>query len=331
VAKGTSRDRKEAPVGPQGAKPEGPFSPLRSHQPPGAACSKMGKGGVVSYPNGGEGTWKSVFTDVPRVIFRWRTGSVLPHVMPQTVFITGLAVMAGYWNPLGKLVETEEEIDDISGAMQVLGILLSFLMVFKTQSAYMQFWQASKDVQDCLQAIRHVARLTVTSCEWTHNELLRGRVRKVLRLLVLHFYVMVEYFQRTGDDEESVQEETREALQNLRLVRGGAPLSRADRWRLPACCRCRRRCRCCRPAMGLAAMLPELLRCMQHPTVRDDLSPPPRTHVPRALVPANSCCLVHATLSDQSPASDRAHCWLGFIGIARSEHIQADAATQQQG
>jgi hypothetical protein len=227
----------------------------------------MGKGGVVSYPNGGEGTWKSVFTDVPRVIFRWRTGSVLPHVMPQTVFITGLAVMAGYWNPLGKLVETEEEIDDISGAMQVLGILLSFLMVFKTQSAYVQFWQASKDVQDCLQAIRHVARLTVTSCEWTHNELLRGRVRKVLRLLVLHFYVMVEYFQRTGDDEESVQEETREALQNLRWVRGGAPLSRADRWRLPACCRCRRPAPpwvclpCCLSCYDACSIQPSAMAC----------------------------------------------------------------------
>ena len=118
---------------------------------------------------------------------------------------------------------------------QVVGILLSFLMVFKTQNSFGQFWEASRDIQDMLSSTRHLCRLTVTSFEWTDDSNLseeerkataelRSKVRKVLRLLVLHFFVVVEYFQRTGDEETSTMEfETMQTLRsNIRKLTGGS-------------------------------------------------------------------------------------------------------------
>ena len=108
-------------------------------------------------------------------------------------------------------------------------------MVFKTQNAFGQFWEASRDIQDMLSSTRHLCRLTVTSFEWTDNNTLsdeerrataelRSKVRKVLRLLVLHFFVVVEYFQRTGDEETSTMEfETMQTLRsNIRKLTGGS-------------------------------------------------------------------------------------------------------------
>lgn len=108
-------------------------------------------------------------------------------------------------------------------------------MVFKTQNAFGQFWEASRDIQDMLSSTRHLCRLAVTSFEWTdHDGLsekereataeLRSKVRKVLRLLVLHFFVVVEYFQRTGDEETSTMKfETMQTLRsNIRKLTGGS-------------------------------------------------------------------------------------------------------------
>ena len=58
---------------------------------------------------------------------------------------------------------TGNESVDLSTAMQTIGILLSFLLVFKTQTAYQQFWQASTSVESMLASIRHLSRLTVSS------------------------------------------------------------------------------------------------------------------------------------------------------------------------
>ena len=43
--------------------------------------------------------------------------------------------------------------------------------------------------------VRQVARLTVASFDWEQNPALKVRVRKTLRLLVLYFFVVIEYFQ----------------------------------------------------------------------------------------------------------------------------------------
>ena len=37
---------------------------------------------VVHYASGGEGSWTSIFTTLPRMIIK-REGSVIPHITPQ--------------------------------------------------------------------------------------------------------------------------------------------------------------------------------------------------------------------------------------------------------
>jgi hypothetical protein len=189
---------------------------------------------VVHYASGGEGSWTSIFATLPRMIIK-REGSVIPHITPQLLIVIGLGVLAHNWDPLGK--DSDDNPDaksiDITPAMQTVGILLSFLMVFKTQNAFGQFWEASRDIQRLLAATRHLCRLIVTSFEWTQSDdhtpaeaeaagELRGKVRKALRLLVLHFFVVVEYFQRTGDEETAMMKfDTMMTLrQNIKKLSG---------------------------------------------------------------------------------------------------------------
>lgn len=121
---------------------------------------------VVEYRSGGEGSATSCCSVVPCVLGQCY-GSVVPHVMPQVLLVIGIAVLSRWWNPL-RIVESwggggsGNEIDpddpDLAQAMQVIGILLAFLMVFKTQSAYGQFWEASNRIENLLQ-VRSCAAL----------------------------------------------------------------------------------------------------------------------------------------------------------------------------
>jgi len=159
---------------------------------------------VVKYPTGGEGTWKSLFTIVPRVIFQCE-GSVVPNILPQIILFSSLGVVAN--RPGCNIIQRygfatfgEHSNIDLAMAMQTIGILLSFLMVFKTQTAYGQFWQAAQSVDGLLTSTRHLARLTVSSFSWTDDVRLKARVRRTMRLLAAYYFVVVEYFQSTGPD-----------------------------------------------------------------------------------------------------------------------------------
>lgn len=55
---------------------------------------------MVSYASGGEGSWKSFFTTLPKILCRMH-GSVLPHIAPQLAIVAGLGFLAYFWNPLG--------------------------------------------------------------------------------------------------------------------------------------------------------------------------------------------------------------------------------------
>ena len=54
---------------------------------------------VVHYASGGEGSWTSIFTTLPRILVKME-GSVLPHITPQLVIVAGLGVLSTFWNPL---------------------------------------------------------------------------------------------------------------------------------------------------------------------------------------------------------------------------------------
>lgn len=54
---------------------------------------------VVHYASGGEGSWTSIFTTLPRILIKME-GSVLPHITPQLLIVAGLGVLSIFWNPL---------------------------------------------------------------------------------------------------------------------------------------------------------------------------------------------------------------------------------------
>eukprot|EP00929_Paragymnodinium_shiwhaense_P057747 TRINITY_DN28906_c0_g1_i1.p1 TRINITY_DN28906_c0_g1~~TRINITY_DN28906_c0_g1_i1.p1 ORF type:complete len:393 (+),score=37.94 TRINITY_DN28906_c0_g1_i1:103-1281(+) len=148
---------------------------------------------VVSYPTAGEGSWLSFFTMTPRVIF-WYRGSIFPLIFPQIALAVCVALVAYF------LANREEDpiifVIDSSG-FSVLGFLLSFLTVFKTQSSYSQFWQALTCVDGVLQVTKSLGMMTCTVVDWSKAGV-QVRARRVLRLLALHYYILIEQFHRTG-------------------------------------------------------------------------------------------------------------------------------------
>jgi len=157
---------------------------------------------VVEYPSGGEGSCLSFFTLTPFVLLKYR-GSVVPMVFPQICLAVGLSYVAKYLDDTGQnpLHDTDQPVS--------LGILVTFLLVFKTQNSYGQFWQALTALDGVLQTSRVMALMACTMFNWElekdkSDKDVKGevklRARRILRLLVLHFFLIVEYLQRSGSD-----------------------------------------------------------------------------------------------------------------------------------
>lgn len=158
---------------------------------------------VVAYPSGAEGSIWSFFTVTPRIIFAYR-GSILPKVFPQVFLAVLMAVLAREWNPI------EDISSDVKAGFTTIGFLLSFLMVFKTQSAYSQWWEAMGHVEGIHFLSRSLAMATCTILPWSsetqayspdslqRKKPVRLFARKVVRLILVHYFVLVEYFKRTG-------------------------------------------------------------------------------------------------------------------------------------
>lgn len=160
---------------------------------------------VVSYPSGAEGSIWSFFTVTPRIIFA-RRGSILPQVLPQVTLAVVVSLVAREWNPVQDLGE------NVATGFSTIGFLLCFLIVFKTQSAYNQWWEAMGHVEGILFLSRSLAMATCTMLPWPNDKKrvsdhglaaekpVRLFARKVVRLLLVHYFVLVEYFQRTGEN-----------------------------------------------------------------------------------------------------------------------------------
>lgn len=149
----------------------------------------------------------SFFTVTPRIIFA-RRGSILPHVFPQVLLAVVVSLVAREWNPLENLGE------NVSTGFTTVGFLLSFLVVFKTQTAHSQWWEAMGHVEGILFLSRSLAMATCTMLPWP-NDTRKGMAepdglaaekpvrlfaRKIVRLLLVHYFVLVEFFQRTGEN-----------------------------------------------------------------------------------------------------------------------------------
>jgi len=150
---------------------------------------------VVEYNSGAEGSCWSFFTQTPYILSRCR-GSALPLVFPQICIAIGLSFVAKH------LTDIDANPFDGMDAPVSLGILVTFMLVFKTQNSYGQFWSALTALDGVLQTSRIIAMTSCTLFEWDHpsdksNEV-RVRARRIVRLLVLHYFVIVEFFQRSG-------------------------------------------------------------------------------------------------------------------------------------
>ncbi|CAE8634379.1 unnamed protein product, partial [Polarella glacialis] len=141
-------------------------------------------------------------------------GSVVPFILPQICMAIAVSVLAAYLN-------RQEPIKFFAGtqnALNVVGILLSFLMVFKTQTAYQQFWQALGHVGGILQISRTMAMSAVTV--FTHSDTcdIDQEARRIVRLISLHYFVIIEHFQRTGSNaivNTRLQDRLREDIRQL--------------------------------------------------------------------------------------------------------------------
>lgn len=179
---------------------------------------------VVEYVSGAEGSCLSFITQTPFVLLQCR-GSVIPLVFPQICIAIGLSVLAYYLN---------ESADNPFKKMEQpvsLGILVTFLLVFKTQNAFSQFWQALSALDGVLETSRALAMTTCTMFDWEKedaqdspevraqkNSELRARVRRILRFIVLYYFVIIEYFQRTGANSQmnlNLHDELREDIRNM--------------------------------------------------------------------------------------------------------------------
>jgi len=179
---------------------------------------------VVEYVAGAEGSCLSFITQTPCVLLQCR-GSAIPLVFPQICITVGLSVLAQYLhesasNPFKSM---EQPVS--------LGILVTFLLVFKTQNAYSQFWQALTALHGVLETSRILSLTACTMFDWDKREEkdtkeeqdrknaeLRSRVRRIIRLIVLHYFVIIEYFQRGGANSTTdvkLHDELREDIRNL--------------------------------------------------------------------------------------------------------------------
>jgi putative membrane protein len=144
---------------------------------------------VVQYPTAAEASVWSFLIYTPSVILHYR-GSIIPQLLPQVVIAVALSVVALYWNPYA----------DSAGPLQgytVVGVLLSFLMVFKTQTAYNQFWTALSHVENTMNLSRGLARAVCTLLDWEKADVISRRARRIVRLICLHWFIIIEYFERT--------------------------------------------------------------------------------------------------------------------------------------
>lgn len=187
---------------------------------------------VVDYPSGAVGSSLSFFTTMPRIIFRC-SGSVVPNVLPQVFISVGLACIA-VWvgNPLHDTSKTE-------GLMTPVAFLLAFLLVFKTTASHGEYEGAMEIVAEMQTASRVLARAACaaymfyvhenqlleqqgqaknTRVSWTQEIEIKKITRKVLRLIMLYWVVLVEYFQRTGQNRtkvDDVKKKLRDAVKAL--------------------------------------------------------------------------------------------------------------------
>lgn len=153
---------------------------------------------VVEYPSRSEGGVCALFTVLPWVVLS-RRGSVVPYLVPQVLLGAAVSFVAYYLHINDAFVVS----DAANKAFNAIGLLLAVLLVFKTQVAYNQFWTATEHVDGILQGLRTVVQTVSTVVDLalvSGDTVARQDARRIVRHLALYYYVIIEYFQRSGVD-----------------------------------------------------------------------------------------------------------------------------------
>jgi len=170
---------------------------------------------VVSYVSGAEGSVWSFFTMTPIILFQTR-GSVVPQILPQLIFIEGLSVLAVLMDGWSK--ENPDDADfvflgqTVDEGTKALAILVSFLLVLKTQAANLQFWEGLSELTRMINLLRSVSITICGVVKWDKHPDVAKNAKRVVRLLVLYYFVVLEFFQRTGTNATT----TRTQMDRLR-------------------------------------------------------------------------------------------------------------------
>jgi len=130
---------------------------------------------------------------------------VVPHLLPEI----GISVAISFVAYFLKSTETYVVPEKSDKAFDVIGFLLAFLLVFKTQSAYSRFWEANAHLDGMLQTTRAIAMTACGVFDWSATSediVVRQEARRIVRHLALNYFVILEHFQRTGPHATQILE-----------------------------------------------------------------------------------------------------------------------------
>src|SRR6266542_2132833 len=89
--------------------------------------------------------------------FRWK-GSVIPKVIPQAIIVTILSAIITYL-----FQETQIKPSMKPSFISVLGLVVSLLLAYRTNTAYDRYWEGRKTWSTMVVAIRNMTR-----CIWVN-------------------------------------------------------------------------------------------------------------------------------------------------------------------
>lgn len=156
----------------------------------------------------------------PHILFAYK-GSIVPHLLPQILYTSGLSVLAVY-------LQKDDSLQFGAMAQQAigyLGVLVSFLLVFKTQSSNAQWWSALTHLNQMLNHIRTVAIIASSLFKWEKDKEVEANSKRIVRLLVLYYFVVREYFQRSGSNATSNDKAKDSLRAEIRALTGGNEFS----------------------------------------------------------------------------------------------------------
>ncbi|CAG8530154.1 7179_t:CDS:2 [Cetraspora pellucida] len=124
-------------------------------------------------------------------LFRWR-GSVIPKVLPQTIFITILAVTV-----TALYQYTDIKLSIKPTFISIIGFIVSLLLGYRTNTAYDRYWEGRRLWSTMVVSIRNLARCIWVNVKETEPKHLLEK--KTAINLLLGFAVSVKHYLREED------------------------------------------------------------------------------------------------------------------------------------